>query len=578
MRAIVGGLMVLCASSALASAHPQATHAASKGAAIATPIATPLTADSAAQPATPVAAAARRVPVRNIQLLDSPDSTRLVIDVGAQLPYSVFTLSNPDRVVVDLPSSSKPARLPAIQHGGLVKALRTGPRDGGLRIVLDTSRLVAPNAFTLPSSGNTGYRVVVDLGGATTAASAEAVPAAATPTAPVAPAARPAGSSARPNVMPTPVPAAPLTHPAKPLRPYVTAAASPEASGTEASLTPAVTAAAEVNNAASRAPAPASVAVPAVETAATPSIANASSGAALGATIPVRAASNGMSSGSLSSSSTVELRQKPIVIAIDAGHGGVDPGAHGPDGIEEKAVTLAIARRLARLVDDQPGMRAVLTRDSDTFVDLRRRTVIAREAEADLFISIHCNALRDPSMRGTAVYVLSDHGATSEQARWLASRENSADMVGGVTLQDKDNQVAAVLLDISQTATMEASFDLGGRMLNSMGRINRLQKPQVQQAGFLVLKSPDIPSVLVETAYITNPSEERMLADASNQERIASSLLDGIRGYFSHYRPLEQVVVNDRPRRPSNQGHSVPVRLTKNGGKSTRGAAVVAKN
>jgi N-acetylmuramoyl-L-alanine amidase len=258
-------------------------------------------------------------------------------------------------------------------------------------------------------------------------------------------------------------------------------------------------------------------------------------------------------------SAPVELRAKPIVVAVDAGHGGDDPGAHGPHGLLEKDVTLSVARKLAHLIDAQPGMRAVLTRDSDTYVGLRERTEKARDAQADLFVSVHCNALRDPHMRGTAVYVLSDHGATNEQARWLANRENAADMVGGVDLHDKDNQVAAVLIDISQTATMEASFDLGNRMLDSLGRVNVLQKPHVQQAGFMVLKSPDIPSVLVETAFITNTHEERLLGDGSYQDKLASSLLNGIRGYFSHYRPQQQIVADNDP--PSDRAHAIPVSM-----------------
>ena len=235
------------------------------------------------------------------------------------------------------------------------------------------------------------------------------------------------------------------------------------------------------------------------------------------------------------------LGAKPIVVAVDAGHGGEDPGAHGPSGVREKDVTLSIARKLARRINAQPGMRAVLTRDGDYYVGLRERTIAARQAQADLFVSVHCNAIQRRDMRGTAVYVLSDHGATNEQARWLANHENAADLVGGVRLKNKDDDLAAVLIDISQSATMEASFDLGSRMLDSLGKVNVLQKPQVQQAGFMVLKSPDIPSVLVETAFISNPQEERLLASDDYQDKLASSIFDGVRGYFSRYRPLQTV-------------------------------------
>ncbi|MFI4983550.1 MAG: N-acetylmuramoyl-L-alanine amidase, partial [Nevskiales bacterium] len=262
----------------------------------------------------------------------------------------------------------------------------------------------------------------------------------------------------------------------------------------------------------------------------------------------------------------VPLGVKPIVIAVDAGHGGVDPGAQGRSGLQEKNVTLAIARQLAKRINAQPGMRAVLTRDGDYYVDLRQRTIRARQAQADLFVSIHANSYRDRDMRGTAVYVLSDHGATTEQARWLANHENAADLVGGVDLHDKDDRLAAVLLDISQSATMDASFDLGNRLLDSLHKVNELQKPMVQQAGFMVLKSPDIPSVLVETAFISNPREEQMLRSPDYQAQFADGIFEGIKGYFSRYRPLQQqqLVAVTQPDRPAEtrrraRGKAMPV-------------------
>ena len=250
----------------------------------------------------------------------------------------------------------------------------------------------------------------------------------------------------------------------------------------------------------------------------------------------------------------VRLADKPIVIAVDAGHGGEDPGAHGPTGVLEKDVSLSIAKRLARMINEQPGMRAVLTRDGDYYVGLRERVQKARQVQADLFISVHCNALTRPDMHGTAVYVLSPRGATNEHARWLANQENSADLVGGIEIQDKDHELAAVLIDLSQSATMEASFDLGSRMLGSLAQINNLQKDKVQQAGFVVLKAPDIPSVLVETAFITNPQEEKELASPEYQQQMAESMLDGIKGYFQSYRPQQQIVVNE----PSPRSEPAP--------------------
>lgn len=238
----------------------------------------------------------------------------------------------------------------------------------------------------------------------------------------------------------------------------------------------------------------------------------------------------------------VTLGEKLITIAVDAGHGGEDPGAIGPAGTREKDVSLAMARRLAALIDAQPGMRAVLTRSGDYSVGLQRRVEVAREYQADLFVSIHANAFRKRELRGSSVYVLSNRGASSEHARWLARRENAADLVGGIEIASKDSDLASVLIDLSQSASLEASFDLGGRILNSLGQINRLQKTVVQQAGFMVLKAPDIPSVLVETAFISNPQEERLLRDPKHQERFAKSIMAGIRGYFDHYRPQMPVV------------------------------------
>ena len=241
------------------------------------------------------------------------------------------------------------------------------------------------------------------------------------------------------------------------------------------------------------------------------------------------------------------LGDKPLIIAIDAGHGGEDPGAIGLSGLREKDVSLAIARKLALMINMQPNMRAVLTRDGDYYVGLRQRTEFARRHQADMFISVHCNAFTRRDMRGTAVYVLSDRGVNTEHARWLANKENAADLVGGVDLHDKDGDLAAVLIDLSQSATMEASFDIGSRMLRTMGQVNTLQKDAVQQAAFVVLKAPDIPSVLVETAFITNPHEEKLLGNDDYQNKLAASMLSGIKGYFHSYRPKQHMVQAPSP-------------------------------
>ncbi|HSN70542.1 MAG TPA: N-acetylmuramoyl-L-alanine amidase, partial [Steroidobacteraceae bacterium] len=231
--------------------------------------------------------------------------------------------------------------------------------------------------------------------------------------------------------------------------------------------------------------------------------------------------------------STDGLQQhRDVVIAIDAGHGGKDPGAIGRRGTREKDVTLAIARRLKERIDREPGMRAVLTRDGDQFLSLRERIRRARRDQADLFVSVHADAFRDRSVAGSSVYVLSSRGASDEAARWLAERENAADLVGGVTLEDKDDVLASVLIDLSQGASMSASVEAAEKVLGELNTVGNVRRRQVQHAGFVVLKSPDIPSILVETAFISNPNEENRLRDARHQQRLAEAIHAGLRNYF----------------------------------------------
>ena len=230
-------------------------------------------------------------------------------------------------------------------------------------------------------------------------------------------------------------------------------------------------------------------------------------------------------------------RSKDIIIAVDAGHGGDDPGATGPRGVREKDVTLKIARNLANLINKEYGMKAVLIREGDYFLSLRNRIGKAREHKADLFISIHADAFRDPRVKGSSVYILSNRGASSEAAKWLAERENAADLVGGVSLDDKDDVLASVLLDLSQTASLEASIGVADRVLSDLKKLGKTHKKYVQSAGFAVLKSPDIPSILVETAYISNPQEEKNLKNAAYQTKLAKALLSGMKDYFRDYAP-----------------------------------------
>jgi N-acetylmuramoyl-L-alanine amidase len=223
---------------------------------------------------------------------------------------------------------------------------------------------------------------------------------------------------------------------------------------------------------------------------------------------------------------------RDIIIAIDAGHGGVDPGASGKRGTREKDVVLEIARALAARVNREPGMKAVLTRDGDYFISLRERNLRARRAKADLFVSIHADAIANPDVSGSSVYVLSERGASSEAARWLAERENAADLKGGITLDDKDEVLANVLLDLSQTASISASLVAAEKVLHSLDRVGEVRKPRVQQAGFVVLKSPDIPSMLIETAFISNREDERKLSQPAHRQKLANAIFAGIEQYF----------------------------------------------
>ena len=232
--------------------------------------------------------------------------------------------------------------------------------------------------------------------------------------------------------------------------------------------------------------------------------------------------------------------ERLATIVIDAGHGGEDPGALGRLGSREKDITLTIAKRLRELVNAEPNMRALLTRDDDYFLPLHMRVDKARKVKADLFVSIHADAFVRAHARGSSVFALSERRATSEAARWLAKKENDADLVGGVSLDVKDRYLAQTLLDLSQTATMDYSLRLGKSVLRELGQVNMLHKARVEQASFAVLKAPDVPSILVETAFISNPDEERRLNDVAYQEKLARAILVGIKQYVARHPPRPQ--------------------------------------
>lgn len=250
-------------------------------------------------------------------------------------------------------------------------------------------------------------------------------------------------------------------------------------------------------------------------------------------------------------------RGRDVVIAVDPGHGGHDPGAVGRSRTREKDVALAVGRRLAERINAEPGMQAILVRKGDYFVDHRERMEIARRNRADLFISIHADAVDDRRARGASVYALSLKGASDEAAKRLAERENASDLVGGVTLSDKDAVLASVLLDLSQSAALSASLEAGSEVIAQLARMGPVHRRKVQQAGFLVLKSPDVPSILVETAYISNPDEEKKLRSGSHQNRLAAAILAGIRAYFYENPPPDTQIAMDVKRTGTKQVNHV---------------------
>lgn len=351
--------------------------------------------------------------IEQIRVWPSPLNTRIVFDLSGPVDHSLFELSNPDRVVIDIDrttTSVSPADLDFDRS--LADGIRLGQReDGSLRVVVDVGQPVRPRSFTLEPNDTYGHRLVLDL-----------------------------------------EQKAPVVR-----------------------------------------------------------------------TLDQVAESN-----------------RDILIAIDAGHGGEDPGALGPDGLFEKNLVLAIARSMQRLVDATPGYRALLVREGDYYIALQDRAEIARQARADVFISIHADAFDQPQVNGASLYALSERGATSERAAYLAQKENRADLIGGVgelSIRDKDDMLASVLLDLSMTATLDSSLRLGSAIIPHMGGVTRMHKERVEQAGFVVLKSPDMPSLLIETGFISNPQEARRLANSGFQEELARAIFSGVRDYFESHPP-----------------------------------------
>ncbi len=396
------------------------------------------------------AAVAGTARVTDVRLWSGPEGTRLVVELSAPAQFDVFTLDNPDRVVIDLANTALPEgkALPAGQ--GPVKSLRSGPQQGhGLRFVLDLTEAQKPHSFIVGPDGAAGHRLVVELPGRATTV-----------------------------IAPTSAPR--------------TAPAGNEVLAMATDTTRAMAA-------------PVSPATPKINEPVLP---------------PVKSA-------------TAIMQGRDLVIAIDAGHGGQDPGALGRGGTREKDVTLAIARKLAADINAEAGMRAVLVREGDYFITLGARTRKARQLGADMFVSIHADSVANREVSGSSVYVLSLRGASDEAARWLAESENAADLRGGVSVAEGSDVLASVLLDVTQKESISNSVEAADSVLTALRGVGSVHGvSRVRHAGFVVLKSPDIPSMLVETAFISNAADERRLRDPDHQQRIAAAVKTGVRNYW----------------------------------------------
>ncbi len=402
------------------------------------------------------------ISISSARVWPAEDYTRLTFESKHAIRYSLLTLKNPERLVVDLEDIEINSSLNELSNkfanDPYIKTVRIGRfKPGIVRLVFDLKTEAKPQLFNLKPVGEYGHRLVLDV------------------------------------------------YPAIAIDPLMALAQQSERKAIDLPVSKQIIAAA------SSIPAPAST---------------------VAETKPL---TSGLVLKTDKSKPYIrtEISTRILIIALDAGHGGEDPGALGRKGTREKHVTLAIARKLKEQIDDTPGMRAVLIRDGDYFIPLSGRVAKARQVHADLFVSIHADAFVKPNARGSSVFALSERGATSASARWLAKKENEADLIGGVNLAIKDPYLARTLLDLSQTATINDSMKVAKHVLKEIGGINTLHRGVVEQAGFAVLKSPDIPSILIETAFISNPEEELRLNDEDYREKLASAILVGIKRYFS---------------------------------------------
>jgi N-acetylmuramoyl-L-alanine amidase len=486
--------------------------------------------------------------IKGLRVSAGATGTRAELALDQSAEFKVIRLSAPERLVVDLPASRVRRGLAMPVGAGIVKSVRTGqPEPGIVRVVFDLSQPIAVLKPHL-EPGADGPRLVLEWPGDGEGVSvASSQPASVT--APAAQAAvEPASTtttaqSNAPQQAPTADDVAASN--AATTRLISELAARGEVKAFDR---PQKTSTATTQPQPSSATTAGGVASPAIAAPEQTKTLASSTGVRIATgvptpmnTVPPSTASATPSPQGDAVKSMKDLMRsrgmRPLVIAIDAGHGGQDPGATGQSGKREKDVTLAIARELARQINATPGLKAYLTRDNDVFIPLNRRAQLARQAKADMFVSIHADAAENRSANGSSVYVLSLKGASSQRARWLADKENASDLIGGVRLEKTSGTLASVLIDLTQSGQMKASEDAATHVLNGLSRIGRNHKPHIERANFAVLRTSDMPAMLVETAFISNPDEERRLGDPGYQRQLARAVLDGVNTYFLRQPP-----------------------------------------
>ena len=459
--------------------------------------------------------------VRDVALHASATGTRAEIQLAGGGSYKTLSLSAPNRLVVDFPDSTAVRGLKLPAATGVVTAVRTGnPVPGTFRVVFDLAESVAAFKPQMQAQGDAS-KLSIEWPGEAPQRAVVTTPAATSPALQTPPANDARTEAARATAALT---AAVVQQAAAP-------ATTPPAQETRPSP-------ATILNGQS-AVAQATPSVAAGMPATTPTVAPTNPAQTQAATVPAETEPAAPRPAMPGDASRIRMQpgMRTLVVAIDPGHGGQDPGAIGPTGKREKDVTLSVARELARQVNATPGLRAFLTRDTDVFIPLPMRAQRARAAKADIFISIHADAAENRSATGSSVYVLSTKGASSQRARWLADKENSADLIGGVSLNRTEGTLANVLLDLAQSGYMKASEDAAGHVLSGLKRIGNNHKPNLERANFAVLRTSDMPAMLVETAFISNPDEERRLTDPAFQRRLAGAVLDGVNTFFSRQPP-----------------------------------------